>query len=262
MPTIDSHCHVSPLWYEPVETLLYQMDRNGVDGAVLIQLLGQTDNAYQQDCLRRYPGRFASVVLVDHTRPDAVEQLRRLADDGASGVRLRPAMRSPGSDPLAIWRAAAELGLAVSSPGGPADFTAPSFAELLAELPTLQVVVEHFGVGNRPDADDAERAARLSVLSLARFPNVSMKIHGLGEIARRAMPPNGSSPFEQPIPPYLAQALEAFGAQRLMWGSDFPPVAAREGYANALELCRAQFASAEDQAWIFGGTAATIFKLG
>jgi predicted TIM-barrel fold metal-dependent hydrolase len=28
---------------------------------------------------------------------------------------------------------------------------------------------------------------------------------------------------------------EAFGASRIMWGSDFPPVAGREGYRNALQ---------------------------
>ena len=31
-------------------------------------------------------------------------------------------------------------------------------------------------------------------------------------------------------------AIEAFDANRLMWGSDFPPSAGREGYGNALQL--------------------------
>ena len=66
MVVIDTHCHASDIWYEPVETLLFEMDRNGVDAAVLIQINGQTDNSYQEECLRRYPGRFASVVSVDH----------------------------------------------------------------------------------------------------------------------------------------------------------------------------------------------------
>ncbi len=48
MTIVDSHCHVSPVWYEPVETLLFQMDRNEVAQAVLVQMLGQYDNAYQQ----------------------------------------------------------------------------------------------------------------------------------------------------------------------------------------------------------------------
>lgn len=37
---VDSHCHVSSVWYEPIETLLAQMGRNGVQQAVPVQLLG------------------------------------------------------------------------------------------------------------------------------------------------------------------------------------------------------------------------------
>src|SRR5438034_4920103 len=106
MSIVDSHCHVSPVWYEPVESLLHQMDRNGVEQAVLIQMMGQSNNAYQFECVRRFPGRFASVVIVATDRPDAAETLERLAGQGASGVRLGPLTRSPGDDPLAIWRAA------------------------------------------------------------------------------------------------------------------------------------------------------------
>ncbi len=52
MVVVDSHCHALDVWYEPVETLVSQMDSHDVDGAVLIQILGQYDNTYQQNCLR------------------------------------------------------------------------------------------------------------------------------------------------------------------------------------------------------------------
>ena len=86
MGFVDGHCHASLQWYEPIETLLYEMDRNDVEQAVLIQINGQYDNSYQQECVRRYPGRLASVVLVDHTQPDAQATLTRLAEAGARGV--------------------------------------------------------------------------------------------------------------------------------------------------------------------------------
>ena len=115
---VDSQCHASPVWYEPVEALLEQMTRHGVAQAVLIQMLGQFDNGYQQECLKRFPGRFASVVMVDPNVPQALTLLKRLSEEGASGVRLRPTARSPGPDPLAIWRCAQECHLAVSCVGG------------------------------------------------------------------------------------------------------------------------------------------------
>jgi L-fuconolactonase len=263
MVVIDTHCHASDVWYEPVETLLFEMDRNGVDGAILIQILGQTDNSYQEECLQRYPGRFASVVGVDPLQPEAPQQLRRLAEGGAVGVRLRPGSRSPGADPLAIWRTAAELGLVVSCPTPSAEFVS-DVSELASALPDLKLVIEHLGGSSRSNDDEAERAARLQVFGLARYPNVFMKVPGLGEFARRAMPVKSPFPFEEPIPAYLEQAYGAFGPARLMWGSDFPPVASREGYAHALRMSREQFAAHGSDASnrIFGGTAAEVFGIG
>ncbi|HEX5502959.1 MAG TPA: amidohydrolase family protein [Thermomicrobiales bacterium] len=264
MVVIDSHCHASPVWYEPVESLLAEMERNGVDHAVLIQMQGQFDNEYQFECVRRYPGRFASVVVVDVARPDAPETLARLAEHGAGGLRLKAADRSPGADPLAIWRAAARRGLPVSCLGSSADFAADEFARLVEALPELRVVVEHLGSANRPDADGAQRALRRRVFDLARYPNVFIKIHGLGEFCERALPVTAPFPFREPVPPLLAEAHATFGARRMMWGSDFPPVSGREGYQNALRLPRERLArlpgvSADDLDLIFGGTALSVF---
>jgi hypothetical protein len=47
-----------------------------------------------------------------------------------------------------------------------------------------------------------------------------------------------------------------------MWGSDFPPVAGREGYRHALcwTLEHLAFCSEADKAWIFGKTALSLCK--
>ena len=63
MRIVDTHCHAAPGWYEPVESLLFQMDRYGVEQAVLIQMRGQTNNDYQFECVQRYPDRLVSVVV-------------------------------------------------------------------------------------------------------------------------------------------------------------------------------------------------------
>ena len=89
---------------------------------------------------------------------------------------------------------------------------------------------------------------------------------GLGEFCRRVVPGGGPVPFAQPEPPLLALALAEFGAERLMWGSDYPPVSAREGYGNALRLPRDRFAAIPnvteaDLERIFGGTARSVFPV-
>lgn len=263
MRLVDSQCHVAAVWYEPVETLLDQMDRNGVAQAVLVQFLGELDNGYQQACLARYPTRFASVVAVDAAAPDACEKLEALAAQGAAGIRLRPDARSPGSDPLALWRAAATLGLAVSCVGTAEAFCSREFLALLDALPALPIVLEHLGGTSRAGSTDT--ATRRRVFEAAgRHCNLYLKVPGLGELVPRpAVLPRGQAPLEAAAVVELELALERFGPGRLMWGSDFPVVGSREGYANALGWVREAVAALEPGAveGVFGGTARTVFKL-
>jgi L-fuconolactonase len=257
----DGHCHASRAWFAPVESLLDEMDRNGVQQAVLVQIRGQLDNGYQRECVRRFPGRFASVVLVD-----SPAQLAREAEQGAVGVRLRP------ESPPGLWEAAARLGLAVSCAGSAEAFAADAFARLVERLSALPIVLEHyaglehFGSGGRTreqgaeDGGDLHAAARAGVLGLARWPNVFVKLHGLGEFCVRAMPVREPFPFVRPIPPLIGQLLDAFGPDRLMWASDYPPVAMREGYGNALRLVIDEVPEPH-RAAVFGGTARRVFPL-
>jgi L-fuconolactonase len=263
MQIVDTHCHASPLWYEPVEMLLHQMDRNNVAHAVLIQMMGQFDNSYQGECQRRYPGRFASIVIVDTDRPDAAETLGALAASGAAGIRLRPTTRSPGDDPFAIWRAVARLDLTVSCMGSADDFASAAFADLIAQLPGLRIVVEHLGSLKYADAAPDRAETVKQVFALARFPNTFVKVPGLGECCRRTLPVGSSFPFDTPLPPFYELAYEAFGPHRMMWGSDYPPVSCREGYANALRFAMERYAPLpqDEQEAIFGGTAMGVFAI-
>ncbi|MGD2167155.1 MAG: amidohydrolase family protein [Gammaproteobacteria bacterium] len=264
MHIVDSHCHVGLNWYQPVESLLDEMQRNDVCQAVLVQMLGQFDNDYLFDCLERFPGRFACVVGIDVGAGQAAcDQLADLAGRGVAGLRLRPQARSPGEDPLAIWRAAEKLGLVVSCVGNADTFAAAEFRELLCTVPELTVVLEHLGGTSQPDTQDEQMMRTKRVFELAELPNVCLKVPGLGELLPRLRKmPARSMPFDQ-RPAQLAQAIECFGAERLMWGSDYPPVAAREGYRNALEWVRDALSTETEQALeqIFGATARRIFGL-
>jgi L-fuconolactonase len=256
---VDSHCHALPHWFEPVEVLLHQMNANGVEKATLVQVRGQFDNRYIIECVRRLPARFCALVGVDTDRPDASETLAHCVGQGAVGVRLGPAVRSPGNNPLAIWQQAAELGIPVSAFGSPEEFTSPWFEHVLTELPNLPVIIEHLGRIGRDEAPPYSRFCK--ILELARYPNAYIKVHGLGEICPRPMP--FPEPMRFPnIPPFMEMTYETFGANRVMWGSDFPPVAGREGYRNALQwpMEHIPFRNDADKEWIFGKTALSLFK--
>ena len=94
------------------------MNSNGVDKAVLIQL-GQVriyDNPYLIECIRRFPGRFAAVGVVDTNTSRCTRTFGEWVNQGLEGIRLRATLQSPGSDPLAIWRKAADLETRTETP--------------------------------------------------------------------------------------------------------------------------------------------------
>jgi L-fuconolactonase len=259
MTMVDTHCHALPHWFEPVEVLLHQMNANGVEKATLVQVRGQFDNRYIMECVRRFPGRFSAVVIVDTDRPDATETLTRWVHEGAEGMRLSPTAHSPGSDPLAIWRKAAELGIPVSCLGSPEGFTSAHFEQVVREFPNLPIIIEHLGGIGRDEA--APYPTFRKILALAQYPHTYIKVHGLGEICHRPMPFPVPMRFQN-IPPFMEMVYETFGAARVMWGSDFPPVAGREGYRNALQWTMAHipFRNDADKEWVFGKTALSLFK--
>lgn len=251
MTIVDTHCHIGLLKYEPVESLAFMMDKSGVDKAVFIQYAGNTDNSYMIEAMAASPGKYQSAMIV--APDDDGTQIRAWAERGIVGIRLPLDARAEGPDPLAHWRAADDLGLVVSAPSRVPKLLGEAFREVIDTFPNLQIVIEHLaGVGQNAEApyDDYKRA-----MELAERPNLSIKLPGFGEICKVPLP------FD-PIPPLADIALEAFGPERMMWGSDYPPVSGREGYANSLSVPMDYFKglSADERAWIFGKAALMIWK--
>lgn len=268
MYVVDTHCHAGTSWFEPVEMLLYGMNQSDVQHAILTQHRGMVDNSYLLEAIERFPGRFSAIVGVDASAPDALTTVEQLAaSDGVCGIRLQPGDRSPGSDSLAIWKKACEVGLGISvflvETVNAAD---PEFQSVINGLSAdCTVVLEHLCGMYAP------RGAESAVppyenykkgLELAKRPNTYIKFGGLGEFSQRPARLDSQVGFET-IPPALEMAYEAFGPKRMMWGSDFPPSAAREGYRNSLQgvLEHPAFKSQEDKDWAFGKTAQKAWKL-
>ena len=106
MRIVDTHTHAGLNWFEPVEMLIHQMNLNGVENAVLIQhgrpQTGGYDHTYLFECVERFPGRFAEVVIVDVNQPDALEELEHSADRATVGGRLNAGQQAPWAAPSAI----------------------------------------------------------------------------------------------------------------------------------------------------------------
>ena len=94
----------------------------------------------------------------------------------------------------------------------------PEVARLAGAIPELRIVLDHLGkpavgTASAPLAPSAEWARDLT--ELARHPNAFCKLSGLpGEAAGDWNPAQ--------LEPFLDVAADAFGPERLMWGSDWP----------------------------------------
>ncbi len=247
---VDTHCHIGLHKYEPVEILLFHMERTGVDQAVFIQYQGNTDNRYLVDVMEAHPGRFAAAMIVPDD--DDGSAVRRWAGEGIVGIRLHADFRGRGADSLAHWRAAADLDLVVSVFSRPDILQSAEFREVIRLFPNLSLVVEHLG-GASPETDLDEFKA---ITDLAQYDNVTIKLPGFGEFCHLPCP------FED-VPPLAELTLEAFGPQRTMWGSDWPPVSTREGFDSSLTFPLAYLSglSKDERAWVFGRTAQRVWKL-
>ena len=251
MTIVDTHCHTGIHKYEPVETLLFHMERAQVDKAILIQHAGETDNSYHVECLQQHPGRFASAMVVEPD--DDGTRIRHWAAQGIVGIRLPAASRAQNADPLSQWKTAAELDLVVSAPSSPSALLSDAFDEVLQTFPNLSIVIEHLAGVNKDTEPPYEDYRR--VLDFAEHPNLSIKLPGFGEFC--ALP----HPLSD-VPPLAEMAIEAFGPSRVMWGSDWPPVSSREGYDHSLNFPMQYLSSFSDdeRAWIFGETALEVWR--
>jgi L-fuconolactonase len=108
-------------------------------------------------------------------------------------------------------------------------------AEVVARAnPDLQLIVDHLGLA-QPHGTQALAADPFAgldeLLSLAKYPNIAPKLSGAPTLSAEAYP------YED-LWPHLHRVLEAFGPERVMWGSDFSRTRQRHSYAEALDFLR------------------------
>lgn len=249
---VDTHVHAGLTKYEPIESLVDQMFRHRVDHAVLVQHAGEFDNSYLIESARRFPGRFAVACAIDVQQPDAAERLSEWVErsPAVQGVRLYMAQLfggAPGAE--AAWQRADELGLIVTVGASLRDLVSPQMAEAVRRFSRARLHIEHLAHPDPKEPEPFETYRR--ALALSEHDHVSLKVSGFYGFTQRPW-----SPYVDTIR-FFELARDAFGARRMMWGSDFPPVSMREGFHNALRFAQQHLplASAEDRAYLLGRTA-------
>jgi L-fuconolactonase len=277
MIRIDAHQHYWSLrradyaWLTPSETGLYRdfmpddlspaLGECAVRATVLVQAAPtEGESRFLFDLARRH-GSIAGVVgWTDFESSDVAERINRLVRDSQGMLKgLRPMVQDI-SDPDWLDRRsldAAFEALIVNDLAFDALVMPRHFGALERRLQRhseLRAVIDHAG---KPDIAGAQLEPWAGLLEqLARGTNVHCKLSGL---LTQAKPAAGVVE----IAAYVRDIFSCFGAERIMWGSDWPVVTLRAGYREWLEMCLelvGRYAPGGEGA-VFGANAVRFYHL-
>ncbi|MCM2292708.1 amidohydrolase family protein [Allorhizobium sp. BGMRC 0089] len=266
---IDAHQHFWLLkdragaWPPPELTAIYrdfcpadltpQLERHGIDGTILVQSL---PSSAETEALLHLASQHAFILGVvgwaDMKAPDAEATIADLAK--APKLKgLRPMLQDIAEDgwiddpALApAVEAMIEAGLVFDALVMPRHL--PFLENFARRHPALTIVIDH---GAKPDiAEGHYRDWFRAMGRLADLENVSCKLSGLLTERGNQLP--------QAIRPYAETLLMLFGAQRVLFGSDWPVVELAGTYADWFAQARAIVPEA-DWPRIFGENARQIY---
>lgn len=237
------------------EMLLELMAAHGVDKTVLVQVIHyRWDNSYALDCARRYPDKFMVAGRVNPEDPAAADHLSEWTEKGMHGVRLSPAVGDGGDwftdaarmDP--IFARAESLGVPLLLLTRPPRLQ--DLVPLLERHPDLNVVIDHMA-----DCDPEDAEGRALLTDLARYPRVTVKISHTWSISGQEYPWKDTHGL-------VEEVYQAFGGQRIMWGTDWPVCLGKAEYGQTLQVVQEEFRrfiSAEDMEWVLAKTALSLW---
>jgi predicted TIM-barrel fold metal-dependent hydrolase len=209
------HIHRQVSHYTKDE-LLRDMNEAGVTGALLHPpSWDPRANEVAIEAVKSDPDRLAILGFFDVSKPEN----RSLIDTwkqqpGMLGLRF--AFLRPGEENWMVdgtldwlWPAAERAGLPI---GLLAPNRCKAVGEIAAKHPGLKLMVDHMA-RPRGSLDDAGWADLGELLALAKHPNVAVKATGA--------PAYSSEPYPyRNIHQYLRQIFDAFGPERMFWGTD------------------------------------------
>lgn len=263
-----------------VELAREAIDCVGVDKALIY-----ADKAFNEAAVHYYPDRFGAVEVFDYAAPNLEEQMAAFAAKPGM-VACRVLLSNYGQ----VWREDnAELKVTPLLAQGAFDryfalaakYKIPMFlgahrfashAGFMAERhPDMTLIVDHFGVTQSMKAPPKDRWSALpDLLSMAKYPNVFVKICGTPIISQEEYPYHD-------IWNYIHKIMHAFGPDRCLWASDmtrqrwgtetppgadgFPPRSDWTPYADSLYyMLHSNEISTSDKEWLFNGTIKRALK--
>ena len=238
----------------PKEDFLRLMDQAGVDRVVVVQPTPYGwDNSYLMDVCSEEGDRFKKIVLVDPDSLSASEDLEKLVEKSADGLRinlhLKPIEKWENDRFISLIDTAQALEIPICFQLTPDYFSL--IRSLAVQFGNLKIVLDHLG---RPLKGSCLKDELFDgLLKLAEYKYIFVKLSGLNYFSEETKPYRDTWPL-------LRAAKEAYSAKRCMWGSDYPFVNDHWSYEEQLDTLKKELGFSEsDLEWILGRTAETVW---
>ena len=218
------------------EELIELMDANDITRSLVVQRahVYGFNNSYIVDSAEKYADRINGMCMVDGLNPETPEKVREWVKRGAIAIRMTEPHKGAGPEwfsseqAIKVWEVAEELGVSVRLHfyGWNRDVCLPALIKLMERFTSVPTVVDHL---SSPLPTLGTGGIDELLVQLSAFKNVSLLV---STINFRRIADAGHSTAA-----VLQRAIDVFGSDRIMWGSDIAQSAGdyKEMIALALE---------------------------
>ncbi len=256
---IDTHIHLYDTsrpegvpWPPPSDDVLFRptvarhfdaiCEANGVSATVIVEASDRVeDNQWVLDLVKHNPKRYIGLVgNLPIGTPQFAKHFERFAkDERFVGLRLRSWPEGVTGFNDAVWRdlqLLSDKGLALDVLM--ANFDLDDIVLIAKRLPKLKILINHL-TGLIINGVPAEEAWTKKVQAAAKYPNVYCKVSGIFQRSNR-MPASKDVAYYAPI---FEVIWEAFGEDRIIYGSNWPVTDRGGEYGEQLAIINEYFSA-------------------
>ena len=233
------------------EVFLSNMDYAQVAAAVVVQeLIDGCQNDYLAQVQRQYPDRFFCMGMAWN-----MEEAQTVVQAGLKGIAYPGhRMTRPLTDLMPIFKLMEAQGMVLSMCLADNEAQLSQMEEVIAECPSLRIAIGHFGMANPPVTPPWEDRRWQSEIRLARHENVRIETGGITWLYNSEFYPYPSAVRA------IREAAGLVGADKLMWGSDYPRTITAITYRMSYDfIVKSQELSDKEKRLLLGENARTFY---
>ena len=236
------------------EVFISNMDYAQVSAAVVTQeYIDGMQNDYLLQVQQKYPDRFLCCGMVDARQPGYFSHAEELLTQGFRAIKI-PAQRLITKEErvwltcdemMKMFRLMEQKNIILSIDLADGAKQVAEMNEIISECPSLKIAIGHFGMVTRKEWPEQ--------IKLARHKNVMIESGGITWLFNDEF-----YPFTGAVHA-IKEAIETVGADKLMWGSDYPRTIVAITYRMSYDFVIKSTLLSEEEKSLFLGRNAEKF---